>query len=76
MRDELNPYQKKLLKWKGEEVEVEFINGDDKIEGTVIDVDVWRNKFLLKTDTSEILLLGGVSMIRKKHNAEEMIWRD
>ncbi len=75
LRDELNPYQRKLLRWKGEQVEVKFINDDNKLEGTVIDVDVWRNKFILKTDTSEIIVLGGVSMIKKKHN-EEIPWRD
>lgn len=70
LRDQLNPYQKKILQWKGKPVEVTFINDDNKLEGTVMDVDIWRNKFLLQTDEGEVLVLGGVSMIRRKDNLE------
>lgn len=74
--NELNPYQRKLLRWKGERVEVTFINGE-KIDGRVADVDVWRNKFLIKTDYGEVLVLGGVALIKKNNdNEEEVLWRD
>lgn len=64
----LNSYQRKLLRhWKGQHASFEFIGrGKKVIENALIeDVDVSRTNFMIQTDEEDILILGGLSIVRK-----------
>lgn len=70
----LNSYQRKLLRhWKGQHASFEFIGRDKKIiENALIeDVDVSRTNFMIQTAEEDLLILGGLSLVRKKRENRE-----
>lgn len=61
----MNTYQARLMSWRGNEVQVEFIgeNGTPLI-GEILDVDTKNNKFIILTpEGEEILVMGAVKRI-------------
>lgn len=64
----LNSYQRKLLRhWKGQHASFEFIGRDKKIieDALIEDVDVSRTNFMIQTQDEDLLILGGLSLVRK-----------
>jgi hypothetical protein len=67
-KSRLNSYERKLLKhWKGQRASFEFIGREKKIieDALIEDVDVSRSNFMIQTLEEDILILGGLSMVRK-----------
>lgn len=62
----LNPYQERLFQWKGEEVIVEWTNPKrSPIRGKIVEVDIWKDNFMIETSVGEIWVQGGVRCITK-----------
>ena len=64
----LNSYQRKLLRhWKGQHASFEFIGRDNKVikDAFIDDLDVHKTNFMIQTEEEDILVLGGLSMVRK-----------
>lgn len=72
----LNSYQRKLLRhWKGQHASFEFIGRNKEvIENALIeDVDVSRTNFMIQTEDEDLLVLGGLSLVRKNRKKRKNI---